>query len=151
MPSPISTCTCAATIRSRRHSPQACRKVAERSGGIFADIDDVTQVDHIGGLLRPVGTEDRVPAGAVDAAGAEQGDVLTVAAAVVEDGGGRVDHAAVEGGFHRAGQVAAADRGLVAGGGAVVVAYFADSRSCSCDYEQVDSLLNTYPKPTPTS
>jgi hypothetical protein len=85
--------------------------------GVLDDVEDVAEVDDVGGLAGRVGSEGGVPAGAGDAVGGEEFEVLAAAAAVVEEGDVAVEEVVAEEALDRAGEVAAADGGFVAGDG----------------------------------
>lgn len=83
------------------------------------DVEDVAEVDDVGGGLGRIRPVVRVPAVGGVAEGAQALHVPAAPAAVVEERAAGGEQAAFQRGLHRAGKVRAVERGAVAGDGGV--------------------------------
>jgi hypothetical protein len=83
-------------------------------GGVFDDVENEAEVDHVGGLFLNLRRVDWVPAPGVVAEFANCFDIAAVAAAVVEERFAAAELAEFEQGFDGLGDLASDERGLVA-------------------------------------
>ncbi len=81
---------------------------------VFDDIEDESEIHHVGGLFLNLRCVDRIPAGRRVSKFFNRENIATVAAAVVEEGFPASELAEFQQGFHRFGNLAADEGGLVA-------------------------------------